>query len=207
MKTVILTLAILASSLASSFAGATKGTYRCFVTTGVYYYNTLTGQFTNVRYYNSTATVTIGNPAVTRTGQRESNAFSLTAKSPSLSSGGAVTLSSAFAGDVGSVKNVLLQYWTFANTSTGFTGRLTNNGARMGMVMNSVNAWSDLVPGRPSLGGRIMPYSFYDAYYGAGYQTSLTATNTSTKLIMQVRGWSVAGSTLAYIITDISGVK
>lgn len=207
MKTLIASLLLVITATGTSFGGATKGTYRGTTSSTIYYLDALTGRVTGTRTYNSTTVITIGNPASVSTSVKERNPFSLVARPPATLRGGEVSLLSAFAGNVGSVRNFLLQYWTFTNTSNGFTGRLTNNGSSYGLVMNTVNAWSDLVPGRPSLGGRIMPFSFYDAKYGSNYQASLAATQTGTRLTMQVQGWSVAGSTLAYVVSTVNATR
>ncbi len=185
MKTIVALLSLtgLLAVASSAQAAATTGTYRGLSTTHVYYYSFSLRKFTSVRTYSSTAVVSIGSPK-TQGVQHENNPFSLVVSSAAPLAGGALTLDSASTG------NFLLQYWKFSNTSSGFTGRLTNDGSDYGLnVMNAVNAWGDLVPGSPSLGGSITSFTFYDARYGAGYQTALTASNSGKKLSMQITGW------------------
>lgn len=204
MKTIITALALLILTVSSALAGANRGTYPGIARSTVYFLDVF-GRVTDVKAYTSTVRVTIGAPLVSKASTRETNPFSLSISSGSVTTAGSMSLISAALFSVQRPSDFIQQYWTLSNSTTGFTGRLTNSGGAQAQQANFMRLPTEIVPGMPRFGTYLGFATFMDGQYGPQAQTQLTAVNSGNNLTMRLQGFN---SNLAfYIITDITAKK
>ena len=185
MKTLAFVFGFLAFAFSSATADVTTGTYLGTSRTTVVYLdpNTLAPVASEV--FTRNAAVVIGAPKQ-RGFQSESNPFSMSifATPPGSSATlGAVKAQSARV-FISSAGTFLVQYWTLQNTSTGFTGQLTNNYYSAGLARDKVIA--NL--GGP--GGTPATYLMHDGQIGAGLQCTLTSTVTDARMVLKITGYA-----------------
>jgi hypothetical protein len=184
MKTLLFIFSSFALAVSFATADVTRGTYVGTIRTSVVYLDPNTLQPITTEVFTRNASVIITAPKQVGV-QVERNPFSMriSAITPGSSSLGGIKAASArvFAGANGLV---LLHYWTLQNTTTGFTGRLTNNYYSDGLALDRVIANLGGPDGTPAA------FLMHDAQIGSGLQCTLTSTVTDARMALKITGYA-----------------
>ncbi len=104
--------------------------------------------------------------------------------------------------------NLVLDYWSLAATSNGFSGTLVNNGESYGYDLNQVDALAYQVPLQPQFGSILEPYILQDAQDGAQYECHLSATFTSANTLdFQLQGGGGINGSQAIITINLVATR